>query len=178
MLTTMCTPLRNMALYMLWPTCVTPISSLHADTPVRRLKSHCVSDVELCGLSLVQIYHSSDSSGCSKLVHGFMEKCFNNDDYKSTAVVPLPFVNLAPNNPSTIYTGLLYAAEGRAKLGKAYSMATFDQPLYAKACEMDFILVRWFTILFLDTDKTCCFPWRISSFSSIIGLNRTHHGWE
>ncbi|KAJ8868825.1 hypothetical protein PR048_030366 [Dryococelus australis] len=47
--------------------CVTPNSSLQADTLVSRLTSHHVSDVEICGLSPVQIYHRSDSAGYSKV---------------------------------------------------------------------------------------------------------------
>ena len=65
-----------------------------------------------------------------------MENCFSSEHYQSTAVIPLPFVNLAPSNPSTIYTVLLYAAQEGAKHGQRCIMVTFDQPLYAKAYEI------------------------------------------
>ena len=67
---------------------------------------------------------------------GFMDKTFSEfTSYKTSAISPLPFVNLNPSNPSTIYTCLLHAAEGE-KIGQSTTMVTFDQPLYAKACEM------------------------------------------
>ena len=56
--------------------------------------------------------------------------------YMTSDIQPLPFVNLPPSNSSTIYTCLLYAAEEGKKIGQSKTMVTFDQPLYAKACEM------------------------------------------
>lgn len=68
---------------------------------------------------------------------GFMSNAHSrNTDYSTSAIVPLPFVNLDPGNPSTIYTCLLYAAEQCDKYKQSCCMVTFDQPLYVKACEM------------------------------------------
>ena len=68
---------------------------------------------------------------------GFMSKiCDQNSSHMKSAILPEPFVNLAPTNPSTIYTCLLNAAEEGRKHGQSMTMVTFDQPLYTKACEM------------------------------------------
>lgn len=67
---------------------------------------------------------------------GCMEKLYAKEQFQTSAVVPLPFINLAPSNPSTIYTALLQAAERGASNGQTITMVTFDQPLYAKAREI------------------------------------------
>lgn len=68
---------------------------------------------------------------------GFNERIYNtNTSYQVSAVLPLPFVNLNPNNPSTIYTCLLYAAEQCRKQNQSMVVVTFDQPLFIKAVEM------------------------------------------
>ena len=68
---------------------------------------------------------------------GFMSNIYcKSSSYKKSDVLPVPFVNLAPTNPSTIYTCLLNAAEEGEKHGQSMVMVTFDQPLYSKACEM------------------------------------------
>lgn len=68
---------------------------------------------------------------------GFMSDIHSKRSYhKMSAILPEPFVNLAPTNPSTIYTCLLNAAEEAEKFGQSKIMVTFDQPLYSKACEM------------------------------------------
>ena len=67
----------------------------------------------------------------------FMDTVYNNiSSYNTSEILPLPFVNLDPSNPSTIYTCLLHAAEEGEKVGQSKTVVTFDQPLYAKACEM------------------------------------------
>lgn len=65
-----------------------------------------------------------------------METLYEKRDFQTSAVVSLPFINLAPSNPSTIYTALLQAATKGASNGQNLTMVTFDQPLYAKAREM------------------------------------------
>ena len=69
--------------------------------------------------------------------NGFMDTVYNNNSsYNTSEILPLPFVNLDPSNPSTIYTCLLHATEEGEKIGQSKTVVTFDQPLYAKACEM------------------------------------------
>ena len=58
--------------------------------------------------------------------------------YETSAVLPLPFVNLDPGNLSIIYTSLLFAVEHCKKDNHPFCIVTFDQPLYAKA--MDIVL--------------------------------------
>ena len=68
---------------------------------------------------------------------GYMSKMHSsNTEYSTSAVLPLPFVNMDPSNLSTIYTCLQYVAEQRSKCGQSRITVTFDQPLYAKAREM------------------------------------------
>lgn len=73
---------------------------------------------------------------CKPGWNGCMEMLYATKEYQTSAVIPLPFINLAPSNPSTIYTALLQAAEKGTSNGQSLTMVTFDQPLYAKACEM------------------------------------------
>ena len=56
--------------------------------------------------------------------------------YEMSGVLPLPFANLDPGNPSTIYTSLLFAAEHSKKYNQSNCIVTFDQPLYAKAMDI------------------------------------------
>lgn len=67
---------------------------------------------------------------------GCMEILYATREFQTSAVVPLPFINLAPSNPSTIYTALLQAATKGTSNGQSITMVTFDQPLYAKAREI------------------------------------------
>jgi len=67
---------------------------------------------------------------------GCMEVLYVTKEYQTSAVVPLPFINLTPSNPTTIYTALLQAAAKGSSNGQTITMVTFDQPLYAKAREM------------------------------------------
>lgn len=67
---------------------------------------------------------------------GCMEMLYATRQFQTSAVVPLPFINLAPSNPSTIYTALLQAATKGTSNGQSITMVTFDQPLYAKAREI------------------------------------------
>ncbi|KAK3917801.1 Protein lin-54-like protein [Frankliniella fusca] len=56
--------------------------------------------------------------------------------YLQTATLPLPFVNLSPSDPSTIFTSLLFAAEQASRQGQKFCAVTFDQPLFWKAAEI------------------------------------------
>ena len=55
--------------------------------------------------------------------------------YSTSAVLPLPFVNMDPSKLSTMYTCIMLAAEQRKKCGWYYITITFDLPL-AKKREM------------------------------------------
>ena len=70
--------------------------------------------------------------------NGFMRKIYNarEGNFLRTQIDALPFVNLNPGDPSSIYTALLYA-ETQCRLNNQKScLVTFDQPLYAKASEI------------------------------------------
>ena len=51
-------------------------------------------------------------------------------------VVALPFINLDPNNLSTVYTALLFAQSEASKYNRNYCIVTFDQPLFIKAVDI------------------------------------------
>jgi hypothetical protein len=57
------------------------------------------------------------------------EKC------DATYILGVPFVNMDPSNPSTIYSAISYAAE-ECKKQNRNCIITFDQPLYLKASEI------------------------------------------
>lgn len=69
---------------------------------------------------------------------GFMEISKKNQpqEYQRSAICPLPFANLSPTNPSTIYTCLQYAIEECKKQGQNTCIVTFDQPLFNKALDI------------------------------------------
>lgn len=66
--------------------------------------------------------------------NGFMkDRESSNTNFVQTNILPLPFVNLNPSNPNTIYTALKFASEQCVKFNKGVCIVTFDQPLYQKA---------------------------------------------
>jgi len=80
---------------------------------------------------------------------GFMKVAMRSDQYERTRIENLPFINLDPSNPSTIYTALCFAQKECEKHGLRICPVTFDQPLYLKAAEivaasqnLDKIIVR------------------------------------
>ena len=93
----------------------------------------------------------------------------SNTEYNTSAVLPLPFVNMYPINLSTICTCLQYVAEQRSKCGQSRITVTFDQPLYAKAREMVLAagphIVLFPTSSFDSEDSTSCFPSLVPSVS-------------
>ena len=67
---------------------------------------------------------------------GFMSKVHRRTSvYSTSAVLPLPFVNMDPTKLSTMYTCILLATEQRKKCGWHCITITFDLPL-AKTREM------------------------------------------
>ncbi|KAK3931373.1 Glycerophosphodiester phosphodiesterase [Frankliniella fusca] len=68
--------------------------------------------------------------------NGFMSSAVEGPPYALTATLPLPFVNLNPSDPSTIFTCLSFAADQAEKHGQKFIPVTFDQPLSWKAAEM------------------------------------------
>lgn len=57
-------------------------------------------------------------------------------EYQTSAICPLPFANMLPTNPSTIYTCLQHSLEECKKLGQKTCIVTFDQPLHNKALDI------------------------------------------
>ncbi|XP_034250200.1 uncharacterized protein LOC117650724 [Thrips palmi] len=67
---------------------------------------------------------------------GFMTMLTENlQNYEVSSVLPLPFLNLPPSKPTTIYSVLRYSAEDAAKRNQ-HCLVTFDQPLYVKAVDL------------------------------------------
>ncbi|XP_063235988.1 uncharacterized protein LOC134538524 [Bacillus rossius redtenbacheri] len=68
--------------------------------------------------------------------NGFMNTITSHmDDCKSSYIMGVPFINLNPSNPSTIFTALCFAAE-QCKKRNQTCIVTFDQPLFLKAFEI------------------------------------------
>ena len=67
---------------------------------------------------------------------GFMQMAVKGVKHDRSRIDILPFINLDPNQPDTIYSALSYAQNlcDKQKLGIA--PITFDQPLYIKACDI------------------------------------------
>lgn len=67
---------------------------------------------------------------------GFIKMAVKSDQYETSRIEILPFINLEPSNPSTIYTALCFAQKLCKKHGLQICPVTFDQPLYIKAAEI------------------------------------------
>jgi hypothetical protein len=67
---------------------------------------------------------------------GFMKTVLRNDNFQTSRIETLPFINLDPGNPSTIYTALCFAQTQSEKHNLKICPVTFDQPLYQKASEI------------------------------------------
>jgi len=68
--------------------------------------------------------------------NGFMQTAVTGTNYEKTRIEILPFINLDPSNPSTIYTALSFAKRQCELHGIKTCIVTFDQPLYIKAAEI------------------------------------------
>lgn len=67
---------------------------------------------------------------------GFMKTVLNSDEFQTSRIETLPFIDLDPSNPSTIYTALSFAQTQSEKHNLNICPVTFDQPLYQKASEI------------------------------------------
>lgn len=67
---------------------------------------------------------------------GFMKVAVNSDRFERTRVEILPFINMDPSDPSTIYTALCFAKEQCERSELRVCSVTFDQPMYLKASEI------------------------------------------
>ena len=65
-----------------------------------------------------------------------METYYESEEYSTSKIIPLPFVNASPSNYDTILTVLIEAATKCQAMGQEHSFVTFDQPLYWKAREI------------------------------------------
>lgn len=65
-----------------------------------------------------------------------MKVAMCSDQYERSRIEVLPFINLEPSNPSTIYTALCFAQSQCESYGLKVCPVTFDQPLYIKAAEI------------------------------------------
>ncbi|ELU04056.1 hypothetical protein CAPTEDRAFT_206657 [Capitella teleta] len=67
---------------------------------------------------------------------GFMQLASKGENYKRTRIEILPFINLQPTNPSSIYTALNFSRKQSSLHGMETCFVTFDQPLNAKAIKI------------------------------------------
>lgn len=67
---------------------------------------------------------------------GSWRRCPGARSMKTSAVLPLPFMNLNSSKPTTIFTVLEFAAGLAAKQGQQNSLATFDKRLFSKAMDV------------------------------------------
>ena len=120
-----------------------PIKTYNEPT-VPALKSITIKDVtirsdkepelqSICALNSLWLlsYHIKASS-CPSW-SGFMQEALKGGIYDTSWVVVLPFINLVPNNLTTIYSALHFAQDLCEKYGISICPVTFDQLLYIKA---------------------------------------------
>jgi len=67
---------------------------------------------------------------------GFMKTVVKSDEFQTSRIETLPFINLDRSNPSTIYTALCFVQTQSDKHNLKICPVTFDQPLYQKASEI------------------------------------------
>ena len=120
-----------------------PIKTYNVPT-IPGLKSITIKDVtipsdkepelqSICALNSLWLmgYHIK-ASPCPSW-SGFMSEALKGDIYDTSRVVVLPFINLDPNNLTTIYSALHFAQDLCEKYDISICTVTFDQPLYIKA---------------------------------------------
>lgn len=77
-------------------------------------------------------------SGCNTQPgwNGFMNISTNSCRcYATTYILAIAFIDINPNNPSSVFTALCFAAE-QCSRNKQSCIVTFDQPLFLKAMEI------------------------------------------
>ncbi|MES9880176.1 MAG: hypothetical protein ABW185_04765 [Sedimenticola sp.] len=67
---------------------------------------------------------------------GFNQTVMKQGTYEVSRIDVLPFINLNPNHPDTLYSALSYAQDLSLKYKLGVAPVTFDQPLYQKAAEI------------------------------------------
>lgn len=67
---------------------------------------------------------------------GFNQSVVKQGHYEVSRIDILPFINLDPNHPDTLYSALSYAQDLCVKYKLGIAPVTFDQPLYQKAVEI------------------------------------------
>ena len=87
-------------------------------------------------LSLDYLWMRNFSDNVCPSWNGFMQTVVRGTDYEKTRIEILPFIQLDPSNPSTIYTALSFAKSQCELHGIKTCIVTFDQPLYIKAAEI------------------------------------------
>ena len=65
-----------------------------------------------------------------------MKTYYESEEYSTSKIIPLPFVNAPPSNYDTILAVLVEAATKSEAMGQKRCFVTFDQPLYWKAHEI------------------------------------------
>lgn len=127
-----------------------------AQVPIKRfqkpnvpgLKQHIVGPLEVPKPDTLQLATSLDTlwlasfSLCIPVEAvcpswaGFMQRVAGKGKYDKSRIDILPFINLDPNQPDTIYSALSYAQSLCVDNSLGIAPVTFDQPLYIKACEI------------------------------------------
>ena len=77
----------------------------------------------------------SEPGRCS-LWSGFNQTVMNQGHYDVSRIDILPFINLDPNNPDTLYSALHYTQDLCEKYKLGIAPVTYDQSLYQKAAEI------------------------------------------
>ena len=65
-----------------------------------------------------------------------MKTVVRTGEYHTSRIETLPFINLDPSNPTTIYSALCFAQEQSEKHDLNICPVTFNQPLFQKASEI------------------------------------------
>ncbi|ELT96415.1 hypothetical protein CAPTEDRAFT_203052 [Capitella teleta] len=108
------------------------------------------ADFNVATISGHNTFHSMGGIGCvtpdsgksrhtinrsTKLVKADVTGEFG-ENYERTRIEILPFINLQPTDPSSIYTALNFSRKQSSLHGMKTCFVTFDQPLNAKAIEI------------------------------------------
>lgn len=100
------------------------------------MEPESAADLRLLDILWAAVFTSTSSTVINKPGwNGFMEASRKHLCTNKSALVPLPFINHDPNNQSTIYTAMVYAAKESEKLDQKKVFVTFNQPLCHKAFE-------------------------------------------
>ncbi|KYN50525.1 hypothetical protein ALC57_00165 [Trachymyrmex cornetzi] len=89
--------------------------------------------IDLTFTDILWLYSKNKNPNATPGWNGFMQNIKHSDDYATSKILPLPFVNAPPSDMNTIFTVLIEASRRTMAENQEVCVVTFDQPLYYKA---------------------------------------------